>query len=119
MRSPALWNTGSWTCAVSVSSSSAGRAKAPMPKCRSWNKTAVSLRSPSRTSSYRSANSSRSAVSSVRSAGVHPYQVMLDGEYRGTGAVADARLGVDMLDVVLHGTRREHQPLGDLLVGEP
>ena len=41
-------------------------------------------------------------------------QPVLDGEQRGAGAVVDAGLEVDVLEVVAHGLGADHQPAGDL-----
>jgi hypothetical protein len=44
-------------------------------------------------------------------------QALLCREHRGGGPAGGADLGVDVLDVITDRLRRDHQPLGDLLVG--
>ena len=43
---------------------------------------------------------------------------MLHGEHRGSGAGGGTDLEIDVLNVVLDGSPRKHQPFGDFGVGE-
>ena len=91
---------------------SPGRSGCSSPRPTRWHRS-------TRSSSATSPRCSRPEQPLHRHGLLRREEAVLGGEQGGGGAVGDADLGVDVLDVVRHGLARDHQLVGDLLVGVP